>query len=70
MGSWKDVKPVVVPHDKQQVQKIGKIKDAKDASSVRKMAARGAVPEEWLSDKDVTEYEMKHKSFKLNLMLG
>jgi endonuclease G len=67
--TWKDVRHVKVPDDKQQVMKIRKVSDAGDAAAASKALEKGRFLERMLSDKDLTSSEMKHKNYKLSMIL-
>jgi hypothetical protein len=61
------VKSVKVPHDKHQVMKIRGIRNADDAK--RASQSRGLVPEERLTEEDLTPREMRNKTFALDIIL-
>ena len=67
--SWRGVKKIAVPNDKNQVKKIAKIKDATDAQKAQGQTRGFTIPEIQLSDAELTEQEIASKSFKLNIIL-
>ncbi len=66
--SWKAVKTIIVPNDKNQVKKIKKISDAKQASDAEKLLRKGIAPEALSIESDLTPHEIKNKTFKLNII--
>ncbi|XZF12902.1 DNA/RNA non-specific endonuclease [Chitinophagaceae bacterium MMS25-I14] len=67
--SWKNVKTIQVPDDKNQLLKIRKIKDAGDAARAEKKLVKGIVPETMKAEMDISPAEMKNKLFRLNMIL-
>lgn len=67
--TWPGVKKIAVPNDKNQVKKIGKIKNAKDADKFKSTTRGIVIPDTDLVDGDLTETEIKNKSFGLNIIL-
>jgi len=67
--TWRGVKSIPVPNDKNQVMKIRKIKDSKEAAEVEKKLRKGILPELKSSEADLTPYEIKNKTYKLNIIL-
>ncbi len=67
--TWRGVKAIKVPHDKNQVMKIRKIKNAADAKTASKGLLTGEVPESLLIDEDPTPAELRNKKYKLNIAL-
>jgi endonuclease G len=66
---WKGVKSIKVPNDKNQLLKIRKIKDGTDAANAEKMLRKGIAPLHLAMHEDLTPHEMKHKTYKLNIIL-
>jgi DNA/RNA endonuclease G (NUC1) len=67
--SWKGVKSIEVPNDKNQVKKIEKIKDATDAGNAEGALRGIRIPAIEPTDEDLTDREIKARSFKLNIIL-
>lgn len=65
--TWRKVKSVKVPYDKHQVMKIRGIRNAEDAKKASQ--SRELMPEEWLSEEDLTAREMRNKTFALDIIL-
>ena len=63
--TWKGVKKLKLPVDKNQVLKIRSIKDAADA----KENSKGIVSKKMLTAQPLTDKEIKSKKFKLNVFL-
>lgn len=67
--TWPGVKPIAVPNDKNQIKKIGKIKTAKDAEKFKSTMRGFIIPDAHLVEGDLTERDIKNKSFGLNIIL-
>jgi DNA/RNA endonuclease G (NUC1) len=67
--SWKGVKSIKVPNDKNQIIKIRKITDAKDAEKTEALLRKGIAPESLRSESDLSPLEIKNRSYSLNIIL-
>ena len=67
--SWKGVKKILVPNDKNQIKKISMIKDASDAGKAEKELRRGIAPAHLVKETDLTPHEIKNKTYRLNIIL-
>jgi endonuclease G len=67
--SWRGIKAIKVPEDKNQVMKIRKIRDSADAASASRASRRNLSDPAVMSEDDLTPAEVRSKSFKLNLFL-
>jgi DNA/RNA endonuclease G (NUC1) len=66
---WRGVKSIKVPHDKNQVMKIRKIRNSADAKANSRALMTGDFPRSLLIDEDLTPAEQRNKKFKLNIAL-
>jgi len=66
--TWKGVKSIAVPNDKNQVKKIRKVKDAKEAADLQRSLRRGIAPLKSVKT-DLTPEEIKNKTHLLNIIL-
>ena len=67
--SWKNVTPVPIPNDINQIKKIRNIGDADDAANAIKSLRKGIVNTEFSTTDSITQKEIVNKKFYLNLIL-
>lgn len=67
--SWKGVKSIQVPNDKNQILKIRKITDAKDAVEAEALLRMGITPKSLKSEEDLSPREVNNNSYRLNIIL-
>jgi DNA/RNA endonuclease G (NUC1) len=67
--SWKGVKPIEVPNDKNQIKKILKISDKDEADKAEKLLRKGIAPEMYTLEADLTSSEIKNNAYRLNIIL-
>ncbi len=68
---WDEVKRVAVPNQKNQIEKIRKIKDAGDAKAAEDLLRKGVIPARYASSAVslLTEQEIRSKNYRLNIIL-
>jgi DNA/RNA endonuclease G (NUC1) len=67
--SWKGVTAIPVPNDKNQIKKIRKIKDSKEAAAAEKELRKGVAPKVLSIEEELTLHEIKSKTYRLNIIL-
>lgn len=66
--TWKGVKSIPVPNDKNQLKKIRKVTDSKEAAGLQQSLRRGVAPVR-SAKTDLTPDEIKNKTHLLNIIL-
>ncbi len=66
---WKNVKPIAIPNDKNQIKKIRNVGDADDAKDEIKALRNGVINKGLSTTESISEKEITSKSFHTNIVL-